>query len=193
MFPCLRRPLRRSRSSSPTKRRARRSATSCSSPRRTASRWRRRASSSAPACKIIDLAADFRLKDPALFERWYKMPHACPDLLAESGLRPARGQPRGDPQGAHRRQPGLLPDRGAARLPAAGRGGRRRHRAPDRRLQVGRVGRRPQGRGQPAVRRGVGQLRGLRRQGPSPPSRRSSQGLARRREDAARRSCSRRT
>jgi len=34
--------------------------------------------------KVIDLAADFRLKDPALFERWYKMPHACPDLLAES-------------------------------------------------------------------------------------------------------------
>ena len=34
--------------------------------------------------RIIDLAADFRLKDPALFERWYKMPHACPDLLAQS-------------------------------------------------------------------------------------------------------------
>ena len=34
--------------------------------------------------KVIDLAADFRLKDPAEFERWYKMPHACPDLLAES-------------------------------------------------------------------------------------------------------------
>jgi len=34
--------------------------------------------------KIIDLAADFRLKDVAEFERWYKMPHACPDLLAES-------------------------------------------------------------------------------------------------------------
>jgi N-acetyl-gamma-glutamyl-phosphate reductase len=34
--------------------------------------------------KIIDLAADFRLKDPAVFERWYKMPHACPDLLQES-------------------------------------------------------------------------------------------------------------
>ena len=34
--------------------------------------------------KIIDLAADFRLKDPAEFEQWYKMPHACPDLLAES-------------------------------------------------------------------------------------------------------------
>jgi N-acetyl-gamma-glutamyl-phosphate reductase len=34
--------------------------------------------------KIVDLAADFRLKDPAEFERWYKMPHSCPDLLAES-------------------------------------------------------------------------------------------------------------
>ncbi len=34
--------------------------------------------------RIIDLAADFRLADTAEFERWYKMPHACPDLLAES-------------------------------------------------------------------------------------------------------------
>ena len=34
--------------------------------------------------RIVDLAADFRLRDPAVFERWYKMPHACPDLLAES-------------------------------------------------------------------------------------------------------------
>jgi N-acetyl-gamma-glutamyl-phosphate reductase len=34
--------------------------------------------------KIIDLAADFRLRDPAVFEKWYKMPHTCPDLLAES-------------------------------------------------------------------------------------------------------------
>ena len=34
--------------------------------------------------RIIDLAADFRLKDPAVFEQWYGMPHSCPDLLAES-------------------------------------------------------------------------------------------------------------
>ena len=34
--------------------------------------------------KIVDLAADFRLKDAAEFERWYKMPHACPELLAEA-------------------------------------------------------------------------------------------------------------
>ena len=38
----------------------------------------------AAGVKIIDLAADFRLKDPAEFEHWYKMPHACTDLLAES-------------------------------------------------------------------------------------------------------------
>jgi N-acetyl-gamma-glutamyl-phosphate reductase len=34
--------------------------------------------------RIIDLAADFRLADPAVFERWYKMPHSCTELLAES-------------------------------------------------------------------------------------------------------------
>ena len=34
--------------------------------------------------RIIDLAADFRLADPAAFERWYKMSHTCPDLLAEA-------------------------------------------------------------------------------------------------------------
>lgn len=38
----------------------------------------------AAGVKIIDLAADFRLRDTAMFERWYKMPHACPDVLAES-------------------------------------------------------------------------------------------------------------
>ena len=34
--------------------------------------------------KIIDLAADFRLKDAAAFEKWYKLPHSCPELLAEA-------------------------------------------------------------------------------------------------------------
>jgi len=34
--------------------------------------------------KVVDLAADFRLKDPAVWEQWYGMPHACPDLLAEA-------------------------------------------------------------------------------------------------------------
>jgi N-acetyl-gamma-glutamyl-phosphate reductase len=31
--------------------------------------------------KVIDLAADFRLQDTAVFEQWYKMPHSCPDVL----------------------------------------------------------------------------------------------------------------
>ena len=34
--------------------------------------------------KVIDLAADFRLQDPAEFERWYKTPHTCTDLLREA-------------------------------------------------------------------------------------------------------------
>ena len=34
--------------------------------------------------KLIDLAADFRLQDPALWEQWYGMPHACPELLVEA-------------------------------------------------------------------------------------------------------------
>ncbi|HEY8392066.1 MAG TPA: N-acetyl-gamma-glutamyl-phosphate reductase [Capillibacterium sp.] len=35
-------------------------------------------------CKVIDLGADFRFKDPALYETWYKIPHPAPHLLAEA-------------------------------------------------------------------------------------------------------------
>ena len=38
----------------------------------------------AAGVKFIDLAADFRLKDAALWEKWYGVPHACPELLPES-------------------------------------------------------------------------------------------------------------
>jgi N-acetyl-gamma-glutamyl-phosphate reductase len=38
----------------------------------------------AAGVKVIDLAADFRLRDAATFERWYGMPHACPELLPEA-------------------------------------------------------------------------------------------------------------
>lgn len=34
--------------------------------------------------RVIDLAADFRLKSPSLWEQWYGMPHRCPELLAEA-------------------------------------------------------------------------------------------------------------
>jgi N-acetyl-gamma-glutamyl-phosphate reductase len=35
----------------------------------------------AAGVKVIDLAADFRLQDLEAFEKWYKMPHSCPDVL----------------------------------------------------------------------------------------------------------------
>jgi N-acetyl-gamma-glutamyl-phosphate reductase len=34
--------------------------------------------------RVVDLAADFRLKDVAEWERWYGMKHASPDLVAEA-------------------------------------------------------------------------------------------------------------
>jgi N-acetyl-gamma-glutamyl-phosphate reductase len=34
--------------------------------------------------RILDLAADFRLKDTQVFEQWYGMPHQCPDILEEA-------------------------------------------------------------------------------------------------------------
>ena len=34
--------------------------------------------------RVIDLAADFRIRDVAVWEKWYGMPHACPELVAEA-------------------------------------------------------------------------------------------------------------
>jgi N-acetyl-gamma-glutamyl-phosphate reductase len=34
--------------------------------------------------RMIDIAADFRIKDVALWEQWYGMQHACPELVAEA-------------------------------------------------------------------------------------------------------------
>ena len=38
----------------------------------------------AAGVRIIDLAADFRIRDVAVWEQWYKMKHACPELIAEA-------------------------------------------------------------------------------------------------------------
>ena len=38
----------------------------------------------AAGVKVIDLAADFRLQDVAVFEQWYKMPHSCADVLKDA-------------------------------------------------------------------------------------------------------------
>ncbi|MBT8410496.1 MAG: N-acetyl-gamma-glutamyl-phosphate reductase [Octadecabacter sp.] len=34
--------------------------------------------------KIVDLSADFRLRDPAAYEKWYGQPHAAPELQKEA-------------------------------------------------------------------------------------------------------------
>ncbi len=35
-------------------------------------------------CRVIDLSADFRLRDPVEWSQWYGEPHACPELLGEA-------------------------------------------------------------------------------------------------------------
>lgn len=50
--------------------------------------------------KVVDLSADFRIRDAELWSQWYGQPHACPELLAEAvyglpernrkAIRPAR-------------------------------------------------------------------------------------------------------
>ena len=41
-----------------------------------------------PALKIVDMSGDFRLKDVAAYERWYKHTHPCPERLAAWVPRP---------------------------------------------------------------------------------------------------------
>lgn len=38
----------------------------------------------AKGIRVIDLGADFRLQDTAVFEKWYKLPHSCADVLKEA-------------------------------------------------------------------------------------------------------------
>ena len=35
---------------------------------------------------VVDLSADFRLKDPAVYERWYKVPHTQTELLKRAAF-----------------------------------------------------------------------------------------------------------
>ncbi len=38
----------------------------------------------AKGTKVIDLAADFRIKDAAVWQHWYGQQHACPELLSQA-------------------------------------------------------------------------------------------------------------
>src|SRR5438045_2366623 len=41
-------------------------------------------SGSKAAARSVDISADFRLRDVAVWERWYKAKHAAPELLREA-------------------------------------------------------------------------------------------------------------
>ena len=34
--------------------------------------------------RVVDLSADFRLRDPALYAEWYRTTHPCPELLSQA-------------------------------------------------------------------------------------------------------------
>ena len=34
--------------------------------------------------RVIDLSADFRINDVALWEQWYNQPHQCPELVEKA-------------------------------------------------------------------------------------------------------------
>ena len=38
----------------------------------------------AAGVRVIDLGADFRIKDAQVFEQWYKIPHTCAEVLDEA-------------------------------------------------------------------------------------------------------------
>lgn len=44
----------------------------------------RHAASLMQKAKVIDLSADFRLREPYVYEAWYKQPHTAPELLASA-------------------------------------------------------------------------------------------------------------
>ena len=69
---------------------------------------------------VVDLSADFRLVDAAVYELWYA-PHGEPELLENAvyGLTELN-RDRG-PRRRARRQPGVLSDRRRARARAARR------------------------------------------------------------------------
>ena len=131
----------------------------------------RRASSSAPACGSSTWPPTSASATRRSFERWYKMPHACPDLLAESvyglpevnreAIRKARivGNPGCYPTAV---QLGFLPLVEAGIVDTE-------HLIADCKSGVSGAGRKAEL--EPDLPRGGRQLRGLRRQGPPPPSR----------------------
>ena len=65
--------------------------------------------------RIVDISADFRIKDVAEWERWYKVKHAAPELLAEGDLLQVAER-----DGVLRLDPGLHDRGGVVLEPAVG-------------------------------------------------------------------------
>ena len=42
--------------------------------------------------KIIDLSADFRIKDVAVYEKWYKLTHGSPEYIKEAEMKKENNQ-----------------------------------------------------------------------------------------------------
>jgi N-acetyl-gamma-glutamyl-phosphate reductase len=56
----------------------------CALPHATTQRVIAKVIETAPTIKIVDLSADFRLSDPAIYQRWYGQEHFCPELQKEA-------------------------------------------------------------------------------------------------------------
>ena len=71
-------------------------------------------------CRVVDLSADFRLKDPQAYTGWYGFAHPRPDLRRRGRIRP----PGNSIDGSWPRTPGgqsrLLPDGDVVGLAARG-------------------------------------------------------------------------
>ena len=88
----------------------------------------------APATKVVDLSADFRLHDTAAYAKWYGHEHHAPELQKEAVYGLAEMHRREIRQRAADRQSGLLHDlRAAAADPADQGQGDRTRRDRDRR------------------------------------------------------------
>ena len=86
----------------------------CSTPHRMAWRWPMRQKLLLPASRSLTSPLTSAFKDLSVFEKWYKLPHSCPDLaaIAAYGL---VGMNRDAIRNAqHRGQPRLLSDHDAA-------------------------------------------------------------------------------
>ena len=56
----------------------------CGLPHGTTQAITRRLVSEHPAVKVIDMSADFRLRDPAVYSEWYGIEHGAPELQGEA-------------------------------------------------------------------------------------------------------------